>query len=149
MTALALDSNYWSSLGDGVGAILLYAIVGLVLMVIGFYGIDLTTPGRLRTLVVEGRPNAVVVTAAGMISMAFIVVLAIFASAGKLVEGLIAALVFGLVGIVAQIISVRVIEKAIGIDIGAVLHADRFAVEALIVAAAHFALGLVVAFAIL
>ncbi|MFE3443791.1 DUF350 domain-containing protein [Nocardia sp. NPDC059180] len=149
MTDLALDSSYWSSLGDGVGAILLYAIVGLVLMVIGFYGIDLTTPGKLRTLVVEGRPNAIVVTAAGMISMAFIVVLAIFAAAGKLVEGLIAALVFGLVGIIAQIISVRVLEKAIGIDIGAVLHADQFAIEALIVAAAHFALGLVVAFAIL
>lgn len=45
MTALALDSSYWSSLADGVGAILLYAVVGLVLMVIGFYGIDLTTPG--------------------------------------------------------------------------------------------------------
>ncbi|NEW39191.1 DUF350 domain-containing protein [Nocardia cyriacigeorgica] len=149
MTALALDSSYWSSLGDGVGAILLYAIVGLVLMVIGFYGIDLTTPGKLRTLVVKGRPNAIVVTAAGMISMAFIVVLAIFSAAGKLVEGLIAALVFGLVGIVAQIISVRVVEKAIGIDIGAVLHADQFAIEVLVVAAAHFALGLVVAFAIL
>ncbi|MBF6325648.1 DUF350 domain-containing protein [Nocardia cyriacigeorgica] len=149
MTALALDSSYWSSLADGVGAILLYAVVGLVLMVIGFYGIDLTTPGRLRALVADGRPNAIVVTAAGMISMAFIVVLAIFSAGGRLLEGLIAAAVFGLVGIIAQIVSVRVVEKAIGIDIGAVMHADRFAIEALIVAAAHFALGLVVAFAIL
>ncbi|WP_378743117.1 DUF350 domain-containing protein [Nocardia brasiliensis] len=151
MTAVALESGYWSSLGEGVGAIILYALVGLVLMLVGFYAIDLTTPGRLRGLVVAGKPNAIIVTAAGMISMAFIVVLAILAvgSGGKLSEGLIAALVFGLVGIIAQVISVRVIEKALGIDIGAALHSDTYTTEVLVVAAAHFALGLVVAFAIL
>ncbi|MGK8512097.1 DUF350 domain-containing protein [Nocardia asiatica] len=151
MTAVALESGYWSSLGEGVGAIVLYALVGLVLMLVGFYAIDLTTPGKLRKLVVAGKPNAIIVTAAGMISMAFIVVLAILAvgSGGKLSEGLIAALVFGLVGIIAQIVSVRVIERAIGIDIGNALHAETYTAEALVVAAAHFALGLVVAFAIL
>ncbi|MEU4341773.1 DUF350 domain-containing protein [Nocardia sp. NPDC023852] len=151
MTAVALESGYWSSLGEGVGAIILYALVGLVLMLVGFYAIDLTTPGKLRKLVVAGKPNAIIVTAAGMISMAFIVVLAIFAvgGGGKLSEGLIASLVFGLVGIVAQVISVRVIERALGIDIGAALHSDTYTTEVLVVAAAHFALGLVVAFAIL
>ncbi|MEV0360149.1 DUF350 domain-containing protein [Nocardia sp. NPDC050697] len=147
--AVALESGYWSSLGEGVGAILLYALVGLVLMLVGFYAIDLTTPGQLRQLVLEGRPNAIVVTAAGMVSMAFIVVLAIFASSGKLLEGLIAALIFGLVGIIAQVVSVRVIEKALGIDIGAALHSEAYTPAVLVVAAAHFALGLVVAFAIL
>ncbi|MFE9575856.1 DUF350 domain-containing protein [Nocardia sp. NPDC006044] len=151
MTTVALESGYWSALGQGVGAIILYALIGLVLMLVGFYAIDLTTPGKLRGLVVAGKPNAIIVTAAGMISMAFIVVLAILAvgTGGKLSEGLIAALVFGLVGIIAQVVSVRVIEKALGIDIGAALHADTYTTEVLVVAAAHFALGLVVAFAIL
>lgn len=149
MTALALESGYWSSLGEGVGAILLYALVGLVLMLIGFFAIDVSTPGRLRDLVLEGKPNAIVVAAAGMVSMALIVVLAIFSSGGRLLEGLIAALVFGLVGIIAQVISVRVIERVTGINIGAVLHADGYTTEVLVVAAAHFALGLVIAFAIL
>ncbi|MFQ6328101.1 DUF350 domain-containing protein [Nocardia sp. CWNU-33] len=149
MTAVALESGYWNSLGEGVGAIVLYAIVGLALMLVGFYAIDLTTPGKLRTLVAEGKPNAIIVTAAGMVSMALIVVLATYASAGKLSEGLIAALVYGLVGIIAQVISVRVIERALGIDIGAALHADTYTTEVLVVAAAHLALGLVVAFAIL
>ncbi|MFG1795506.1 DUF350 domain-containing protein [Nocardia sp. NPDC049149] len=151
MTTYALESGYWSSLGEGVGAIILYALIGLVLMLVGFYAIDLTTPGKLRAMVVAGNPNAIIVTAAGMISMAFIVVLAIFAvgSGGKLSEGLIAALIYGLVGIIAQVVSVRVIEKALGIDIGAALHSDTYTTEVLVVAAAHFALGLVVAFAIL
>ncbi|WP_040836853.1 DUF350 domain-containing protein [Nocardia brevicatena] len=149
MTALALESGYWSSLGEGVGAILLYALIGLVLMLIGFFAIDVTTPGRLRDLVLEGKPNAIIVAAAGMVSMALIVVLAIFSSGGRLLEGLIAALIFGLVGIVAQVVSVRVVERVAGVDIGAVLHADGYTTEVLVVAAAHFALGLVIAFAIL
>ncbi|MBF6214356.1 DUF350 domain-containing protein [Nocardia puris] len=149
MTAVALESGYWSSLGEGVGAILLYALVGLALMLVGFFAIDLTTPGHLRELVSAGKPNAIIVTAAGMVSMAFIVVLAIYASAGRLAEGLIAALVFGLVGIIAQVISVRALERVLGIDIGATLHSDVRTTEVLVVAAAHFAIGLVVAFAIL
>ncbi|MRH91002.1 DUF350 domain-containing protein [Nocardia sp. SYP-A9097] len=149
MTTLALESGYWSSLGRGVGAILLYALIGLALMLIGFYAVDLTTPGNLRRMVAQGLPNAVIVSAAGMLSMAFIVVLAIYAQAGKLSEGLIAALIYGLAGIVAQVISVRVIEMVLGIDIGAVLKSPEFSTEALVVAAAHFALGLVVAVAIL
>jgi uncharacterized membrane protein YjfL (UPF0719 family) len=149
MTTLALESGYWSSLGRGAWAIMLYAIIGLVLMIVGFFAIDLTTPGKLKALVREGKPNAVIVSASGMVSMAFIVVLAIFASSGKLSEGLIASAVYGLVGIVAQVISVRVIEEVLGIDIGSLLQAERYIPDVLVVAAAHFALGLVVAFAIL
>lgn len=146
---VALGSDYWSQLGRGVGAIVLYAIVGLLLMVLGFYAIDWTTPGHLRTLVREGRPNAAIVTAAGMVSMALIIVLAIYSSSGKLVEGLIYTTIFGLVGIVAQVFSVRFIELVTGIDIGEVLAEKRFTPEVLVVAAAHVALGLVVAVAIL
>ncbi|KAA0024276.1 DUF350 domain-containing protein [Antrihabitans cavernicola] len=146
---LALESGYWDSLGRGVAAIALYAIVGLFLVVVGFYAIDLTTPGKLRDLVREGKPNAIIVSSTGMLSMAFIVVLAIFSASGKLSEGLISSLIFGLVGIAAQVISVRMVEVVIGIDIGGVLRSDSYTPEVLVVAGAHFALGLVVAVAIL
>ena len=149
VTTLALESGYWNSLGRGVGAIILYAIVGLVLMVVGFYAIDLTTPGKLRDIVRQGNPNAIIILASGMLSMAFIVVLAIYASSGKLSEGLIASLVFGLVGIVAQVISVRAVELVSGVDIGDVVNSPTYKPEVLVVAAAHFGLGLVVAVAIL
>jgi len=148
MTAQALDSGYWSSLTEGMGAILLYALVGMLLMLVGFLAIDVTTPGRLRSLVVAGKPNAIIVTAAGMVSMALIVVLAVFTAGGRLLEGLIAALVYGLVGIVAQVASVRILERLVGVDIGAVLHSELYTTEVLVVAAAHFSVGLVVAVAI-
>lgn len=146
---LALESDYWNSLGRGVSAIVLYAIVGLFLVVVGFYAIDLTTPGKLRELVREGKPNAIVVSSSGMLSMAFIVVLAIYSASGNLAEGLISSLVFGLVGIAVQVGSVRLVELVTGIDIGGVMRAPTFTPEVLVVAAAHFALGLVVAVAIL
>jgi hypothetical protein len=143
------DAGYWNVLGRGVGAIVLYAIVGLVLMVIGFYAIDLTTPGPLRKMVDVGKPNAIVVAAAGMVSMALIVVLAIYASSGKLVEGLVGSAIFGLVGIVAQVVMMRIATLVIGIDMDALFQRDEFNYESLMVAAAQFALGIVVAVAIL
>jgi hypothetical protein len=143
------DAGYWNVLGRGVGAIVLYAIVGLVLMMIGFYAIYLTTPGPLRKMVDAGKPNAIIVAAAGMVSMAFIVVLAIYASSGKLVEGLVGSAIFGLVGIIAQVVMMRFATLVIGIDMDALFQRDEFNYESLVVAAAQFALGIVVAVAIL
>ena len=144
-----IDSAFFSLIGRGVGAILLYAIVGVLLMLLGFYAVDVTTPGKLYRLVRDGLPNSVLITAAGMISMAFIVVVAIYASSGSLAEGLLATLIFGLVGIVAQVGGVRLLEWVTGIDIGAVLKAEQLQPQAFVVAAAHVALGLVVAVAVL
>jgi hypothetical protein len=153
-TIVALNSNYWDAgywnvLARGAGAIVLYAIVGLVLMVLGFYAIDLTTPGPLRKMVDAGRPNAIVVAAAGMVSMALIVVLAIYASSGKLAEGLVGAAIFGFVGIVAQVVMMRIAMMVIGIDMHALFDDEEFNYESLLVAASQFALGVVVAVAIL
>jgi Domain of Unknown Function (DUF350) len=143
------DAGYWNVLGRGVGAIVLYSIVGLVLMIIGFYAIDLTTPGPLRKMVDAGKPNAIVVAAAGMVSMALIVVLAIYASSGKLIEGLVGSAIFGIVGIVAQVVMMRIATLVIGIDMDALFDSDEFSYDSLMVAAAQFALGVVVAVAIL
>jgi Domain of Unknown Function (DUF350) len=153
-TIVALNSNYWDAgywnvLARGAGAIVLYAIVGLVLMVLGFYAIDLTTPGPLRKMVDAGKPNAIVVAAAGMVSMALIVVLAIYASSGKLAEGLAGAAIFGFVGIVAQVVMMRIAMMVIGIDMHALFDDEEFNYESLLVAASQFALGVVVAVAIL
>lgn len=149
MTLALIDPGFYTVIGRGIGAILLYAVLGVLLMLLGFYAVDVTTPGKLNRMVRDGLPNAVIVTAAGMVSMAFIVVTAIYASSGALLEGLLASLIFGLVGIIAQVAGVRLLEWVTGIDIGAVLAAGTFRPQALVVAAAHLALGLVVAVAIL
>ncbi|MET0135910.1 MAG: DUF350 domain-containing protein [Kibdelosporangium sp.] len=145
---LALDPDFGSQLGRGLGAIALYAIVGLVLILLGFYAIDWTTPGKLSDLVRTGKPNAVLVTSAGLVSMAFIIVVAIFSSASDLSAGLITSLSYGLVGIVVQVAAVRILEWATRIDIGDIIQSERFSPASVVVASAHVALGLVVAVAI-
>ncbi|GAA5171247.1 DUF350 domain-containing protein [Amycolatopsis dongchuanensis] len=145
---LALADTFGSDLVKGIGAILLYGVVGLLLMLVGFYAIDWTTPGKLSSLVRRGLPNAVIVTASGMLSMAFIVVVAIFNSASDLTEGLITSLVYGLLGIVVQVAAVRLLEWSTRINVGSTIESEQFAPASVVVAAAHLALGLVVAVAI-
>ncbi len=149
MSLAAIGPGFFPLSGRGVGAILLYAVLGVLLMLVGFWAIDITTPGKLNRMVREGLPGAVLVTGAGMVSMAFIVVTAIYGSSGSLIEGLLGALVFGLVGIAAQVGGVRLLEWVTGIRIGAVLSSEVLEPEAWVVAAAHMALGLVVAVAII
>jgi len=149
VTLALIEPGFFSVIGRGIGAILLYAVLGVLLMLLGFYAVDLSTPGKLNRMVRDGMPNAVIVTAAGMVSMAFIVVVAIFASSGALIEGLLASLIFGLVGIIAQVGGVRLLEWVTGIDIGAILVAERIQPQAFVVCAGHVALGLVVSVAII
>ena len=99
---LALDG---AVIGTGIGAILLYAVLGVLLMLLGFFAVDLTTPGPLNRQVRAGAPNAVLVTAAGMVGIAFIVVVSIYTSTGDLLDGLLSTLIFGIVGVVAQVLA--------------------------------------------
>ncbi|WP_020663415.1 DUF350 domain-containing protein [Amycolatopsis benzoatilytica] len=147
-TTLALSATFGSDLLRGIGAILLYGVVGLVLMVVGFYAIDLATPGQLSKLVTRGLPNAVIVTASGLLSMAFIVVVAIYNSASDLAGGLISSLVYGLLGVIVQVFAVRLLEWVTRIDVGSTIESETFAPASMVVAAAHLGLGLVVAVSI-
>ena len=101
---LALDG---AVIATGIGAILLYAVLGVLLMLLGFFAVDLTTPGPLNRQVRAGAPNAVIVTAAGMVGIAFIVVVSIYTSTGNLLDGLLSTLIFGIIGVVAQVLGAR------------------------------------------
>ena len=125
MLATALNPDFWSSVGHGVSAIALYTILGVALVVLGFFIIDWTTPGPLRTLVMAGRPNAAAIAAAGVVSISLIVVLTIYSSAGDIVAGLVGTLIYGVLGLVSQALCVRLIGLVTGIDIGRVLAAER------------------------
>ncbi|MFJ1762659.1 DUF350 domain-containing protein [Amycolatopsis sp. NPDC088138] len=144
-TTLALSDTFGSDLVRGIGAILLYGVIGLLLMFAGFYAIDWTTPGKLSKLVHAGLPNAVIVTSSGLLAMSFIVVVAIFNSASDLTEGLITSLVYGLLGIIVQVVAVRLLEWATRIDVASTIESEKFAPVSIVVAAAHIGLGLVVA----
>lgn len=92
-----------------VAQILAYTGVGLVILVAGFFVLDLLTPGNLGKQVVEGNPNAALLSAATMLSLGVVLWFAIFFTAPGW-EGLDETVVFGLVSVAAQAIGFLVLD---------------------------------------
>jgi uncharacterized membrane protein YjfL (UPF0719 family) len=85
----------------GAVATILYFLVGMAVLVVGFYMVDLLTPGNLRQLVfVDRRPNAVVVAGAMYIALTTVIITAITTSYSQLGQGLIGVAVYGLMGVI-------------------------------------------------
>ena len=85
----------------GAVATVLYFAVGMAVLVVGFYMVDLLTPGKLRELVfIDRRPNAVVVAGAMYIALTTVIITAITTSYSQLGQGLVGVAVYGLMGVV-------------------------------------------------
>ena len=150
LDGLALEKGFGEALGRGAGAILAYAALGVLLLVAGYYAIDLATPGRLTTIIRTDRnPNATLLAACGVFAVALIVVAAIWASGGRLAEGLLSTLVFGAVGIAAQIVASFVFDKLVGIDIRGLVHEPKLEPAAILLGTTHVGIGLVTAIAVI
>jgi uncharacterized membrane protein YjfL (UPF0719 family) len=84
----------------GAVATILYFLVGMGVLIVGFYMVDLLTPGKLRQLVfVDRRPNAVVVAGAMYIALTTVIITAITTSYSQLGQGLVGVAVYGLMGV--------------------------------------------------
>lgn len=98
----------------GAVAVVLYFIVGAAVLVAGFLMVNLLTPGDLRRLVfVERRPNAVVLASAMYVSLAIVIIAAIYASSSQLAQGLIGVAVYGIVGVTLQGLALVILELAV------------------------------------
>jgi uncharacterized membrane protein YjfL (UPF0719 family) len=85
----------------GAVATILYFLVGMGVLVVGFYMVDLLTPGKLRQLVfIDRRPNAVVVAGAMYIALTTVIITAITTSYSQLGQGLVGVAVYGLMGVI-------------------------------------------------
>jgi uncharacterized membrane protein YjfL (UPF0719 family) len=92
--------------------VLAYSGVGLVVLIIGFFVLDLLTPGKLGQLVMEGNPGAGLLAATGLASLGLILYFAIhFTGAGW--DGLDDAAIFGLVGVIVQAVGFFVLDLVI------------------------------------
>ncbi|WP_433224155.1 DUF350 domain-containing protein [Microtetraspora malaysiensis] len=136
-------------LGNGALAIGAYAVLGVLLLVAGFYAIDLATPGRLSRLIREERnPNAATLAAAGLVAVGLIVAASIWSSGGALREGLIATLVFGLVGIAVQTIAMIAFDRVVGIPVRTLLGEATLQPATIMLSATHVVIGLITAVAV-
>ncbi|MBP2706569.1 DUF350 domain-containing protein [Microbispora sp. RL4-1S] len=137
-------------LGHGALAILAYAILGVLLLVAGFYVVDLATPGRLSAVIRTDRnPNATVLAASSLAGVGLVVAASIWSSGGALAEGLLATLVFGLVGIAVQTLGMVAFDKIAGISVRDLAHEPSLQPAAILLAVTHFVIGLITAVAVL
>jgi uncharacterized membrane protein YjfL (UPF0719 family) len=85
----------------GAVATILYFLVGMAVLLVGFYMVDVLTPGKLRQLVfIDRRPNAVVVAGAMYIALTSVIISAIANSYSQLGQGLVGVAVYGLMGVI-------------------------------------------------
>lgn len=98
-------------LARGVGATLCYALLGSVLLALGWVMLDRLTPGHLGELIYTDRNrNAAILACAHIIAVATIVVVAVRASDGGLFGGLVDVAVFGGLGVLLQGIGFKALD---------------------------------------
>ncbi|MGA7054587.1 MAG: DUF350 domain-containing protein [Mycobacterium sp.] len=101
--ALEIGSIDLNPVLGGVVQTILYFLVGMAVLISGFFMVDVLTPGKLRQMVfVDRRPNAVVLACAMYISLATVIITAIVDSYKQLGQGLVGVAVYGLMGVVLQ-----------------------------------------------
>ncbi|MFG1699052.1 DUF350 domain-containing protein [Nonomuraea sp. NPDC049309] len=138
------------NLARGSGTIAAYAAVGVILMIIGFYVIDLATPGKLSQVIrSERNPNATLLATSAMIAIGLIVAASIWASGGLLSEGLARTAVFGLVGIVVQTLAMLLFDKVVGVSVRELVKEPELQPGARLLATTHVAIGLITAVAVI
>jgi uncharacterized membrane protein YjfL (UPF0719 family) len=137
-------------IGSAVAAAVAYTVLGLILLVLGVWVLDLLTPGKLSHLIWEERSvNATVVTAASIAGLAAVVFTALWTtSGGGPGTGLPWTLAFGLLGIVLQLLAFLVVDWLTPGRLGDTIAGREFHPASVVVAVTSLATSAVVVAAI-
>lgn len=135
-----------ADLASGLIAALAYSGVGIVLLALGYFVIDLLTPGNLGQLIYAQRNfNAAVVVASGLAAIGAIVTTAIVSSEDDLGRGLASSAGYGVLGIVVLAIAFKVIDAITPGKLGDICTDQDHHPAVWVTAAAHLVLGAVIA----
>ena len=130
---------------DGAGRSIVFGLVGIGLMALGYVLIDVLTPGRLRDLIwTERNPNAALLLAANQLGIALIVFTAIFTSYDSFGQGLASTVIFGVLGIGIMGLAFLVLDWMTPGKLGEVICSPERHPGALVSAATHFGAALIV-----
>jgi hypothetical protein len=134
-----------TDLFTGAWQSVVFGLVGVGLMAIGFVVVDLLTPGRLRELIWEQRSgNAALLLASNQLGIALIVFTAIFTSYDSFSKGLASTLLFGLLGIGLMALAFYVLDWLTPGKLGEMIASVEPHPAAKVTAATHFGAALIV-----
>ena len=131
---------------ESIGYAVAYTGVGITLLVLGFYALDLLTPGHLgRQIANERSINAAAVLAAGFLAQGAVVFAAIWTNATSgFGEALQWTVVFGLLGVVLQAVAFVVLDVIIPGKLGAHLTEVAFHPASLVFAAVQLSVAAII-----
>jgi uncharacterized membrane protein YjfL (UPF0719 family) len=130
---------------SGAGRSIVFGLVGIGLMAVGYLLVDLLTPGKLRDLIfIEKNPNAGLLLAANQLGIAAIVFTAIFTSYDSFGQGLASTVIFGIIGIAIMGVAFLVLDLMTPGKLGEVICSPERHPAALVSAASHFGAALII-----
>jgi len=131
---------------SNLGYAVAYTAVGLVILAIGYYVLDLLTPGRLSTVIWEQRSlSASIVASLGLIGLGGIVFTSIWTNAGSgFGSDLGWTVAFGVVGVLMQAASFFLLDLATPGKMGDIVCEPGFHPAALLIGAMQIAVALIV-----
>ncbi len=133
----------------GLMSAVLYGVIGLAMMALGYVLVDIGTPGRLRDLIWrDANPNAVLLLVSGLLSVGIILTTAIAASAHDLLAGLVGTVTYGLLGLLMMSLSFLIIDAMVPGRLGEELAQPRLHPATWVSAVAHVVIATIMAAAI-
>lgn len=130
---------------EGAGRSIVFGLVGIGLMALGYVLVDLLTPGKLRDLIWSDRnPNAALLLASNQLGIALIVFTAIFTSYDSFGEGLASTVIFGIVGIAIMGLAFLVLDWMTPGKLGDVICTPERHGGAMVSATTHFGAALII-----
>ena len=131
---------------NGAGRSVVFGVVGIGIMALGFVMVDLLTPGKLKDLIWRDRnPNAALLLAANQLGVAIIVFTAIFTSYDSFTLGLASTVIFGIIGVAIMGFAFIVLDWLTPGKLGEVICTPDRHPGATVSAATHFGAALIVA----
>lgn len=123
-----------------------YAVVGVVILALGYVAVDLLTPGHLGShIYVERSVNAAIVLASAFVGLGLVVFTAIWTNGesgfGPALGWTIA---FGVLGVLLQSLAFRLLDLATPGDMSEMVVEKDFHPASIVAGAAHLAVSLVV-----
>ncbi len=131
---------------ESIGYAAAYTGVGIALLVLGFYALDLLTPGHLGRHIYEDRSvNAALTLAAGFLGQGAIVFASIWTNATSgFGQALLYTVVFGVLGVLLQAVAFLVLDLITPGRLGEHLTEPVFHPASLVSAAVQLAVAAIV-----
>ncbi len=131
---------------ESIGYAAAYTGVGIALLILGFYALDLLTPGHLGRHIYEDRSvNAALTLAAGFLGQGAIVFASIWTNATSgFGQALLYTVVFGILGVVLQAVAFVVLDVITPGKLGAHLTDPVFHPASLVSGAVQLAVAAII-----